>query len=105
MIRIDNDRMVISGPLTLETVGEIAAIPLCDQQAVSVIDLGQVEKVDSAAVALLLHWLRQVEKKQCRLSIVNVPKDLHSLAALYDVADILALTAPGKASVYSAVRN
>jgi len=98
LIQIDKERMLISGPLTLETVGEIAALPLCDQQAVSVIDLGQVEKVDSAAVALLLHWLRQVEKKQCRLSVVNVPKDLHSLAALYDVADILALTTTGKSS-------
>ena len=98
MIQIDKERMLISGPLTLETVGEIAALPLCDQQAVGVIDLGQVEKVDSAAVALLLHWLRQVEKKQCRLSVVNVPKDLHSLAALYDVADILALTTTGKSS-------
>lgn len=98
MIQIDKERMLISGPLTLETVGEIAATPLCDQQAVRVIDLGQVEKVDSAAIALLLHWLRQVEKKQCRLSFVNVPKDLHSLAALYDVADILSFTATEKSS-------
>ena len=105
MIRIDNDRMVISGPLTLETVGELAATPLCAEQPVRVIDLGEVNKIDSAAVALLLHWLRQAEKTPCRLSFVNVPKDLHSLAALYDVADILALTAPGKASVYSAVKN
>ncbi|MDP2762371.1 MAG: STAS domain-containing protein [Sideroxyarcus sp.] len=98
MIRFDNDRMLISGNLTIETVGEIAATPLCDQQTVRVIDLGQVEKVDSSAVALLLHWLRQVGQTQCRLSFVNVPKDLHSLAALYDVADILSLTATGKSS-------
>ncbi|PIU17120.1 MAG: sulfate transporter, partial [Gallionellales bacterium CG08_land_8_20_14_0_20_59_87] len=58
MIRIDNDRMVISGPLTLETVGEIAALPPGAEQPVRVIDLGEVNKIDSAAVALLLHWLR-----------------------------------------------
>lgn len=92
MIEIDHERMLISGPLTLHTVGEIATTPFSDTQAVRVIDLGGVEKVDSAAVALLLHWVRQAEKTQSRLSFVNVPKDLHSLATLYDVADILALT-------------
>lgn len=92
MIRIENDRILVSGPLTLETVGEIAAVPLpCDRQAVGVIDLGGVDRVDSAAVALLLHWARQIGKGQCRLSIARVPKELHSLAALYDVADILPL--------------
>ncbi|MFA5372045.1 MAG: STAS domain-containing protein [Sideroxydans sp.] len=98
MIQINDDRMVISGPLTLHTVGEIAAIPLCEQQTVRVIDLEQVDKVDSSAVALLLHWVRQVEKKQCHLSFVNVPKDLQSLAALYDVAEILSLDTTEKSS-------
>ncbi len=98
MIRIDHERMLISGPLTLQTVGEIAAIPFSDTQAVRVIDLSQIEKVDSAAVALLLHWVRQAEKIQGRLSFINVPKNLHSLAALYDVADILALSSDGKSS-------
>ena len=98
MIRIENDRLLISGPLTLETIGEIAATPLCAEQPVRVIDLGEVEKVDSAAVALLLHWLRQVAQKECKLTFANVPKELHSLAALYDVADILALTTGEKSS-------
>lgn len=95
MIRIEQDRLLVAGPLTLATVAELAAAPLDTQTTVRIIDLGQVGKVDSAAVALLLHWRRQASPQQ-PLAFVNVPKDLHSLAALYDVADILSLPPKGQ---------
>ncbi|GAB4122223.1 MAG: hypothetical protein Fur0026_14200 [Sideroxydans sp.] len=98
MIRIDNERLLVSGPLTLETVGELAAARLCAEQPVREIDLAGVDRVDSSAVALLLHWVRQIQEKKCSLSFANVPEDLRNLAALYDVADILALPAAGNPS-------
>lgn len=81
--------MTLSGDLTLQTVGKLAATPLYDQHPVRVIDLAGVGRVDSAAVALFLHWLRQTAHKPCRFTLINVPAKLYSLAALYDVADML----------------
>lgn len=93
--------MTLSGDLTLETVSKLAATPLCDQHPVRVIDLAGVGRVDSAAVALFLHWLRQTADKQCRFTLVNVPAELHSLATLYDVADMLPIEAADHQTIKS----
>lgn len=81
--------MLISGDLTLQTVGRLAATPVKDLLSVRVIDLAGVGRVDSSAVALLLHWLRQTADAPHRFTLVNVPDELRSLANLYDVADML----------------
>lgn len=56
-----------------------------------VVDLAQVEAVDSAAVSMLLGWLRNAQRHGAKLIFVNVPDNLHSLADLYGVADSLPL--------------
>lgn len=59
--------------------------------ATLVIDLAQVESVDSAAVSLLLSWMRRAQRNNMTLSFSNVPDNLMSLARLYGVADMLPL--------------
>jgi phospholipid transport system transporter-binding protein len=55
------------------------------------VDLAQVEAADSAAVSLLLAWLRNAQRNGATLAFVNVPENLRSLAVLYGVADSLPL--------------
>ena len=60
MIRLDGDRMMVSGPLTLAHVAAAlgegnAAIG----KGACSIDLGEVGELDSSALALLLAWLRE----------------------------------------------
>ena len=55
------------------------------------IDLAQVEEADSAAVSLLLGWLRNAQRNEAKLTFTNVPDNLRSLADLYGVADALSL--------------
>jgi ABC-type transporter Mla MlaB component len=54
-------------------------------------DLAQVEAADSSAVSMLLGWLRNAQRHQAKLTFVNVPENLRSLAHLYGVADALPL--------------
>lgn len=56
-----------------------------------VVDLGNVEAVDSAAVSLLLSWLRRAQVNSVAISFSNVPANLLSLARLYGVAELLPL--------------
>jgi phospholipid transport system transporter-binding protein len=56
-----------------------------------VVDLAQVEAVDSSAVSLMLSWLRAAQRQNVKLSFVNTPENLLSLAKLYGVADSLPL--------------
>lgn len=53
------------------------------------VDLGRLSRFDSSAVAALLAWQRAAQAKGIRLTLVNVPAGLSSLARLYGVADLL----------------
>lgn len=92
MIQRDGDRLIVSGRLTMDTIGasfDEAMKPL--QGKAWTVDLAQVEAADSAAVSLLLGWLRNAQRHGATLSLVNVPDNLRSLAGLYGVADALPL--------------
>jgi phospholipid transport system transporter-binding protein len=55
----------------------------------TVFDLGGVKSADSTGVALMLAWQRRAHSLGQRLSFINVPGDVHSLARLYDVDGLL----------------
>ena len=53
------------------------------------IDFAAVTEVDSSAVALLLEWRRQAERRGKTLAFVNLPANLLALAELYGVTDLI----------------
>ncbi len=88
----DQGKVKITGPLTVDTVGPL--ISFSAQVAAKtdvVIDLQQVEAVDSAAVSLMLAWLREAQRNKINLGFEHVPENLISLARLYGVAELLPL--------------
>ena len=60
-------------------------------KAALVVDMSQVEAVDSAAVSLILAWLREAQRSQVTLCFSHVPDNLLSLTRLYGVAELLPL--------------
>ena len=83
----------VSGRLTMETAVDAfnKGLPLQDGVSGLVVDLAQVDVVDSSAVSLMLAWLRAAQHKNVPLSFINVPENLLSLANLYGVAEHLSL--------------
>ena len=53
------------------------------------IDFARITAVDSSAVALLLEWRRQAERRGKTLEFVNLPPNLLALASLYGVAELI----------------
>lgn len=92
MIQREGNILRVSGSLTMDRIGTEFAEAM---QPLDVkdwtIDLARVEAADSAAVSLLLAWLRNAQRHQAKLNFVNVPDNLYSLAGLYGVADALPL--------------
>lgn len=92
MITRDGDNLRLSGPLTLKTVKALFDEGL---QAAGkprlVVDLSQVEAVDSAAVSLMLVWLREAQRSNVSLCFSHIPDNLMSLAKMYGVAEMLPL--------------
>ncbi|MEK7811525.1 MAG: STAS domain-containing protein [Pseudomonadota bacterium] len=96
MIRRERDRIRISGPLTLDTAREMSGALFGvdvrqDGQQEMLVDLAQVEAVDSSAVSVLLQWSRQARLNNVKIAFINLPPNLQSLAKLYDVATVLPL--------------
>jgi len=61
------------------------------------IDLADLGQADSTAVAALVGWRRAALSQGSALVFTNSPANLRSLAALYDVAELL-LVSPAAAS-------
>lgn len=92
MIDVAGDRLKVSGPMVVTSA---TAIKAAGESALAagarVVDLAGVTEADSAAVAILLAWLRTAQQEQKTISIVNSPDSIRSLATLYGVAELLPL--------------
>lgn len=90
--------MVVSGALTLSHVAaELGRGRIAIGEGVRSVDLGEVAELDSSALALLLAWLREAQRRDRNLVFTNLPQGLTTIARLYGVADLLP-TAPAPAA-------
>jgi phospholipid transport system transporter-binding protein len=92
MVNLEGDRLVVSGPVTMDTAPEVRARgeALMLGRSALVVDLSQVTDMDSSALALALAWLRGAEKAGASLSFAPASQSFRSLADLYGVAALLA---------------
>lgn len=93
MIVWNENRFVVSGPLIIDTVRGHQLFPF-DQKSKReslVVDMSQVEVVDSAAVSLMLSWVRQAKIQNVDISFIHVPTNLQSLVDLYGLSEVLPL--------------
>jgi len=90
MIVRDGDRFRVQGPLTLRSAGALLARgQQLFVEPVSRVDLAGVAEVDSAALGLLLEWLREARAQDREIVYLNFPDNLTSLGTLYGVLDLL----------------
>ena len=86
----DGDNYRIQGRITIDNANAVLAegLKLFDRDGL-VVDLSQLEEVDSAAVSLVLEWLRTARSGKHKLRFVNLPDNLKSLATLYGVLELI----------------
>lgn len=82
---------VLAGVLRAPAVSQLVAdLPVSG--GVQQLDLGGLEAIDSAGLALLLEWQRQLQAAGGELDLVNVPTGLVRLARIGGVDTLLGLT-------------
>jgi phospholipid transport system transporter-binding protein len=90
VLRADDGRWVLAGPLTINNVAAVLAasvgVPL---PTTGRVDLKDVDPVDSAGVAVLLEWKRRALAEGIQLAFESVPPTMVSLAELYGVDELL----------------
>lgn len=90
MIAREGDRLVLSGRLTMSTVPAVHAQGMKYLASDDLmVDFSGVEAVDSAAISMLLCWIRAAQERNCSLRVTGLSADFLSLANLYGVAGML----------------
>jgi phospholipid transport system transporter-binding protein len=90
MMRREDSRIVLSGPLTLANVAAVLEEGRRHlAEGAAVVDLAGVSELDSSALALLLAWLREAKAGGRTLAFANLPASLQTIARLYGVEDLL----------------
>lgn len=89
IIQVDNG-WKLSGDVVIATANDILkASQVFTLSKNTTVDFADVEDIDTTAVSLILEWKRRAAKESQTLTCVNLPNNLTSLVALYDVADLV----------------
>jgi len=95
VIREKDGRLHIDGPVTLEN-----AMTLRKQseqyfnRPQLLFDFSEVREIDSAAVSLMLEWLRKGRTTGCEVRFANLGESITSLTDLYGVEDLIPVDRP-----------
>lgn len=90
-MNVDADgRVQVAGPLTFATVSARLAdsVALFRPRQRLCFDLSAVTDVDSAALALLVEWLRLGRERGARVEFAGLPASLRSLAEVSELGEI-----------------
>jgi len=88
----DDGQVRITGPLGFATAGQLleSSSDMFAGHDSLLVDLSGVTSVDSAALALLIEWLRMAQQCKCTIRFAAVPEKLLAIAKLSGVDDIIA---------------
>ncbi|QCU89618.1 STAS domain-containing protein [Thiomicrorhabdus sediminis] len=75
--------------ITIDAMAELLKTQSWQKIKVKQLDFSQVEKVDSAILALVLFWYQQLGEV---IELLAVPDDLQVLIDLYDLHDICTIS-------------
>lgn len=90
MIRREADRLLVEGPVTLETLPQLLDTGAREvREGARTVDLRGVTELDSAGVALLLAWRRAAVAFHADLRFEGLGPRLESLVSLYGVDELL----------------
>jgi len=93
-IRLDGKILCVSGELTFATVtGLLAQSRMLFEQAGGEIEveLGGVERADSAGLAILIEWMRQANARGASIRFSHLPEQMLAIAAASEMDSLLPL--------------
>ncbi|MCW9025219.1 MAG: STAS domain-containing protein [Gammaproteobacteria bacterium] len=91
-IRFNGGTLQVSGELNLKTVpdalSQFESLPVTSAESV-LIDLGGVTRSDSAGVALLIEYIRQLRLADVPVTVSHLPAQMQEMAQLSGLDQLL----------------
>jgi phospholipid transport system transporter-binding protein len=88
----DDGTLTVSGVLSFDTVPDVfakSAAWVQKSQGAITIDLKNVNRADSAGLALLVEWLQLARRRNLSLTFTNVPEQVRSLARVNGLSNAI----------------
>jgi len=88
----DDGTLTVSGVLSFDTVPDVfakSAAWVQKSQGAITIDLKNVDRADSAGLALLVEWLQLARRRNLSLTFANMPEQVRSLARVNGLSNAL----------------
>jgi len=82
--------LTLLGSLDVDGACELFPVPLQYQSGTMWVDISGVDDIDTAGLALLVHWQQQASDKDTRLIVTGAREKAASLARMYGLATMLA---------------
>jgi phospholipid transport system transporter-binding protein len=104
--RREDNLWELSGDLDMRSVPRVLeqAEGLFKNGAEAVVDLAEVDRIDSAGLALLVEWLRQAKRQGVAIHFRNIPARMLAIATVCGLEQLLPESA-FKAQVYYEARR
>jgi phospholipid transport system transporter-binding protein len=84
------DVWAVTGPMTIDHIQSMLKTEhVFVADSALTIDLSGITDVDTAAISLMMEWLRRAQQSKTQLTFTHLPENLTQLAHLYQVTDIL----------------
>ncbi len=84
-----DSKIILDGRLTVDTVtGVYNEAPVLGKGVVEV-DLADVEEMDSAGLALLVHWKQQSARQDGHMNLVNTPQQVATMIRISNLETLL----------------
>jgi phospholipid transport system transporter-binding protein len=92
-LEINNNVIKFTGAIVIDSVDKLLESSRAQYATTDItLDFADATELDSSAVALILEYRRTAEAAGKRLSVRNLPASLKTLADLYGVTDLIAVT-------------
>jgi phospholipid transport system transporter-binding protein len=63
------------------------------QGTITVVDLAEVRRIDSAGLALLIEWSRQAQRRGVSIHFENIPSQMWAIVTVYGLEEVLPASA------------
>ena len=80
--KVQDNRITVSGSLTVDTVPQLYQKPLNLKEGHHLVDLHEVDDIDSSGMVLLLYWWSRSSRQGARLEFQNCPEKLKQIAGI-----------------------
>lgn len=89
------DHWKVEGELTFSSVPQLQDESLAEfESPPGTLDLGAVERIDSAGIALIIEWARRARLAGADMKLVNVPAGMMSLSKTAGLEQLLNIEDP-----------